>query len=488
MDTLIIESFFWTPHLETAGEIAITEVMSGKKVGFCFIYSDNPDLISRNPLDKFKTLIGVGCRTKIKNLEKILIQHGVEIIQESPLTSNVVEDIRNFVFNSPLNLDELRKYEYKGAKLGLSVVSSLISKLRCSEPDVTENAHLIQEYLLSSATVFEKTKSVLQKIRPQKIISFNGRFACCKPIFEAADQMDIQLQYHERGATFNRYEIFNKQPHDFAYIREEVKSFWEKADSSKEEIAHRFFQRKKQGDGIGWTSFVEQQQKGLVPQQVSKRKVVYFSSSDDEFAAIGDLIKHPIFSSQKHAIQNLISWVSNQQDCHLTIRVHPHISKKSLADITWWSSSNLKGRNVEVISPDSEVDSYALIDWADVVVSYGSTIGVEATYWGKPSIMIGDSTYSGFGCVYEPKSMMELYHLLEVEDLKPLPQVACLPYGFYSLSMGKVYKYYNPHDLFSGDFLGTPLTPYPKYLPYLYLRRLYHNFSSFKLQAKTKLV
>ncbi|OHY42056.1 hypothetical protein BCV63_10245 [Cylindrospermopsis raciborskii CS-508] len=41
MDTLIIESYFCTPHLETAGEIAITEVMSGKKVGFCFIYSDD---------------------------------------------------------------------------------------------------------------------------------------------------------------------------------------------------------------------------------------------------------------------------------------------------------------------------------------------------------------------------------------------------------------------------------------------------------------
>jgi hypothetical protein len=355
----------------------------------------------------------------------------------------------------------------------------LISRTRKSSPDIKKYSRLVRLYLHESALVFEKSKLTLERIKPQTIISFNGRFACCKPIFEAASQLGIEFQFHERGSTFEKYEIFERMPHDFDYIRQKIKEFWTTSQLSyeiKSQQAHDFFRLKRAGDGIGWSSFVDKQDRGLVPHGVQKQKIVYFSSSDDEFAAVGDFYKKRIFNDQINAINTLITWVSDKRDSTLVIRVHPHLQQKHQSDRDLWCS--LSGENVILIPPESPIDSYALIDWSDIVVTYGSTMGVEAAYWGKPSILLGKSLYSYFGCAYEPKSLDELFTLLNSKNLKELEQETCLPYGFYFMSYGKPYRYYRPETLFTGKFLSDKLTFYPEWLDTLY--ELTNHFRSKK--------
>ena len=462
MDILIIESFSWNPHIETAGEIAIIKTSEGLKTGFYFIDVDNPDDCRFTHINWFKKRFFIKKRKRIAQLQNILERFGVIFFSENPLFEGVTLEIDSFSQNFPTTLEKLKEYKYKNAELGLATVSSLITKTGALNPDPNQYLTLIKRYLYSSATVYERSLLLLSTCKPSKIISFNGRFACAKAIFEAAKHLHIDIEYHERGATQNQYEVFQKQPHDFNYIRHQIKRYWQLADVGKEEIAHNFYKRRRQGDGIGWKSFIQHQQKGLVPKPLVKyRQIVYCSSSDDEFAAVGDLVQNPLFQSQRDAIQFLINWVIKQDSCHLTIRVHPHLQQKSIIDRKWWNS--LEGKNVSVITSDSEVDSYALIESADIVLVYNSTIGVEATYWGKPSILLGDSLFSGLGCVYEPKCHTELSTLLGQHKLTTLPQERCLPYGYYFLCRGITYKYYKPEGLFSGTFLNQYLGPEPKY-------------------------
>jgi len=472
IDTLVIESYAHSVHLATAGEIAISESYQGKNVGFVFIHSNNPD----NPLlqsDFLRTLSyqlrGLSYKNIVVKLENKLSLFGVKVFKDNSLDKKIIEDAKEFAANYPNNLEELRKYSYKGADLGLATLSSLISQTRHSTPELQDHCKIVSSYLYESAIVFEKSRMIIEKVKPQKIISFNGRFACCKSIFESALQLGIEVQYHERGATFDRYETFEKPPHDFVYIREEINRYWNDPIYSLENkriLAHQYFQSKRKGEGIGWHSFVDKQQKGLVPKDISKRKIVYFSSSDDEFAAVSDFYRKGIFNNQSHAIDTLISWASKQHDSILVIRVHPHVQQKHPSDQAYWSS--LSGTNVSLITSDSPIDSYALIDWSDTIVTYGSTVGVEATYWGKPSIVLGDSLYSDLGCVYQPKSIDELFKLLNSHELTGFEREKCLPYGYYFMSFGKPYKYYRPYDLFRGKFLDQELTLYPKWVDKLY--------------------
>ena len=464
----------WYVHLATAGEIAISESILGKNVGFAFIHSKNPDrsLGPRSQLHNISIkLRGISNRNLIIKLEKELNKFDVKTVntQKSLLNKSILEDIKAFVENSPNNLDDLRKYYYKGANLGLGIVSSLISRTKNYSCDPKDYPELLNLYLESSAFVFETTNLIISNYKPKKIISFNGRFACAKAIFESALSLGIPVQYHERGATPDKYEIFDKQPHNLPYIREKTKIFWETSSLSlNEKIAEskKYFEGRRSGDGIGWMSFIDKQTRGMIPSDINGRKIVYFSSSDDEYAAVEkeylDSLRNPMFKDQRHAIQILINWVSNQEDSSLIIRVHPHLMKKSPEDRQWWNS--LSGKNVNLIPSESPIDSYALIDWSDVVVTYRSTTGIEATYWGKPSISVGPANYSGFGCVYEPESIQDLFHLLEKTDLQKLNQEACFIYGFYRMSFGIPYKYYQPETLFQGKFLNKDLSLYPEWV------------------------
>lgn len=462
IDTLILESFAWTPHIETAAEIAITKAREGERVGFVFLNTDNPDDLSRIVRRTRNKFLGFSYKNKLRRLYKLLGNHGVTILQSGRLSENTIREITAFAQNPPLNLEQLKEYHYKGAALGLASASSLISKTGISQPSLHEHQDLLRRYLHAAATSFEESLLILKEAKPQRIISFNGRFACAKGIFEAASQLSIQSFYHERGATFEKYSIHSKPVHDISYQRSEVKRHWDQADESRDTLGHQFFTLRREGHGIGWTSFTTQQTRDLVPENIQKRKIVYFSSSDDEIAAVGNLVKQPIFPNQQAAIRFLIDWTNKSPDTQLIIRVHPHLQKKSAIDLHWWLS--LEDRNVTIIPPASSIDSYALMDWSDIVLSYGSTAGIEAAYWGKPSILLGDSLYRGLNCVYEPILEDEITALLDQPALAALPKDNCLPYGCYFLSHGIKYTYYQPKTLFTGQICSTHLTTEPEWL------------------------
>lgn len=69
---------------------------------------------------------------------------------------------------------------------------------------------------------------------------------------------------------------------------------------------------------------------------------------------------------------------------------------------------------------------------ADKVISFGSTMGVEANYWGKPSILLSASEYYNLGVCYLPSSIEELCEMIKA-DLQPLAKEGALKYAFYLL-------------------------------------------------------
>jgi len=102
------------------------------------------------------------------------------------------------------------------------------------------------------------------------------------------------------------------------------------------------------------------------------------------------------------------------------------------------------------------MDTYALLKEASVVVTCGSTVGIESVFWGIPSICIGPSLYSKLGAVYLPQNHDELKEMILSKDLIAQPE-STIPYGYYFSSFGTDFKYYKPHSLFSGEFMGINL-------------------------------
>jgi hypothetical protein len=77
----------------------------------------------------------------------------------------------------------------------------------------------------------------------------------------------------------------------------------------------------------------------------------------------------------------------------VTVRVHPNEMKNNWTDLMKLNRY-LRGLNVTVIQPWNRISTYLLVERADLVVTWDSTIGLEASYMGKPVYVMNESFYS----------------------------------------------------------------------------------------------
>jgi hypothetical protein len=358
-----------------------------------------------------------------------------------------------------LDISSLIAYQYKNFALGRSVASTLMHHLEDPRPNIELNLSLINGMLESGIAVYEFAKQFLIQNQFDLIYVFNGRFIGPAAVQAAGKELGIPILYHERGSSKDKYYLEKFVPHDRERIGQKIKEVWKQAIHENMELAiaeaNSFFINNRSGKEYSWVSFIKNQQKNSLPVFNSERRIVsYFSSSDDEYEALRDLYRWEYWENQIDAVKHLINACQQMQNIDLYIRIHPNMSNKSAQELKRWT--DLSGVSVFVISPESEIDTYALIEASDVVTTAGSTVGIEAVYWGKPAIVLGPSTYDDLEAVYKPKNDQELINLLSIKNLAVRPESA-LPYGYYFKTFGHSFNFYEPFDLFNGRFMGEEL-------------------------------
>ncbi len=456
MKYLILETNALKPHLETAGELAFRLKDEGAAVFYSWLGSDLP--WSDWNLPWHLKFIGCSLDKRLNDFSDLLLDSDISILDKPNISDQVVIEISDWASSFTGGLDQLKNYKYKEKLLGMGVASSLISFYSDSLYPVQEKFPEVRMALFSAALVYERAFALISMSAPDYVVTFNGRFATAKPIVLAAQELKVKVIRHERGSTFERYETFTDAIHNYEYIKLRINDHWASTNKCDRGLnAKSFFERKRGGDGIGWHSFTEKQISGFVPAKKNGcRRVVYFSSSDDEYAAVTDVYKPGPWSNQLTAVNALIDLCNSIENIELVIRVHPHLSKKSKKEQERWRVFESSERLI-YIAPSNPVDSYSLLDSADVVVTYGSTIGIEAAYWGKPSVLLGPSSYRDTSSVFSPSSNDELLRLLLNIDLVVPDKDFCLKYGNYYLTYGSLFEYYRPSSLSDGLLKGKRL-------------------------------
>jgi hypothetical protein len=254
-------------------------------------------------------------------------------------------------------------------------------------------------------------------------------------------------------------------PVDIAYVEAEIRAYWEKAAANPErdEIGSRFFTARARGQVLNWYSFVTSQREGLLPKNWddAKTNLVIFNSSEDEFAAIGDEWRNPLYPTQRDGLRRILDSLQGwKENFHVYLRIHPNLRKVDNEDTR--AVLQLSAPFLTVIPPDSPISTYALIARADRVLSFGSTVGIEAVYWGTPSILAGNSLYRELGGTYNPGTHDEVMTLLTTE-LQPMDKTAALMFGHYYVTFGIPFKYYRPTSVTKGVFREHVL-PRPSFL------------------------
>lgn len=374
---------------------------------------------------------------------------------------NAAEQALRFEFE---NVDQLIAYRIDEFDIGYAALSSLVSVVRDPEPNLTEHGPLLKRFLESAWQTYRFTRRLLQSQQFDRVYTLNGRFAAMRAVLRACEAEGVDCFLHERGCNKDHYELFeNHLPHDITAINDTIGRLWNDADpQTRQSTGEAWFHDRVNRVETAWKSFVTGQEQGMLPEGFDRKKknVAIFCSSDDEFVAIGDHWRNELYPNQVTAIAQIAtSLLETQPDIHLWVRVHPNLIR--VENQRKRDMLGLSFPNVTIIAPEDKVDTYALMNAADITASFGSSVGIEAVFWGRPSVLLGP-------CLYQhlegPVRSMSHHHTIELlaSDLKPATKTGAYQYGFWFQTRGYPYQYYTAETLFEGKFKGALVYPKPK--------------------------
>ena len=458
----IIETWNHTPHLETGLEIALRYASRNIHVDYHHIGGSLEYVLAyiRDDLKLNRAIKLIKRNEKSKYIAFHIKPRKIRCDTKSL-------ELINRQLSSTQDVADLKRLEYKNHPYGRYLYSTLVEVTQESSPSIQANMSLIIKMAHSWLQAFLYTTKVCNKSGICRIIVFNGRFNCVGGIREACLEKKIPISYHERGGSLDRYSLYKFRPHDQIPRQRHMLKRWKIANIQNPNKAFQlgtsFYIRRLGGDGLSWFSF---NVKDTTPIELwlSKHKlqtnhyVVYFQSSDDEFAGIEDCRPEVGFSDQLRGVHDLAS-VLRDLGIRLCIRMHPNMKGKS-ADFQIWNNVSQK-LGLVLVDPEDSVDSYELARHAAAVVVYHSTIGAESLFLCKPVLCLGPSFYNQIITaipIASNKLEIENFFSNDSQVSKEEAHQQVVAYGYSSLTYGTPFRYVKVTGIFSAEFLGSNLS------------------------------
>lgn len=363
------------------------------------------------------------------------------------------------------SVEQLIEYRVDDFDIGYAALSSVVSICRDPEPDLAQHRSMLNRFLQSAWQVYHQTLDYIRENEVDRIYVYNGRFAGMRAVFRACEKKGVDCFLHERGCNGQHYELFkNHLPHHLPSIHAAIESSWKAAESNpqRQTIASQWHLDRFNRVEKAWHSFVKSQESGRLPENfdATRKNISIFCSSDDEFVAIGEEWRNDLYPNQVTAIARIAAdLLMVQPETHLYLRVHPNLT--DVDNMRKREMLALVYPNLTVIPPDAPIDSYELLKASDIVVSFGSSVGSEAMFWGKPSVLLGPCFYQSIGGLYRSRSHSETIELL-ASDLKPQDNLGALKYGFWFQTRGRPHQYFTSTGLFEGQFKNQTIYARPE--------------------------
>jgi hypothetical protein len=443
---LIIEPFYWTPHVETGLELA--EILSKQNI----VTYVGPDVLR---------CVTEGTARRLPRIQNSLTRkrHVSRYVSPKaraysrPEIASIerrleMPNARAFIDPTSPDLQALKFEEFD---VGMGVVSSLISLTRDVHFDRAQYGNLAVALGRDAMKLYRLTQELVRANDSDLVILFNGRVASARGIRRACEATGVRYIVHERGSSRDKYALFDcATPHQPAGIRRWVDDWWRLGDNP-DVAARAFLEKRRRNVATGWYSFTGKQNAGNFPPRDGRKRVTFFTSSDDELIAIGDeLPPDSPFCDQVQAVRK-IGQACREHGYEFVIRFHPN-TPPTQGDLL----SAAHEVSPVVIQPSSEVDTYALMDSSDIVVTQNSTVGIEAAATGKRAFYAGRNVFEGCQSVRRLKTDADISAAIEANhSVDPLD---ALRYANFFGQHGIRYRYYEPRGFLSGRYRGRDLS------------------------------
>lgn len=228
----------------------------------------------------------------------------------------------------------------------------------------------------------------------EEISISNGRSPIEAGVLFAARENAIPTKVLERGANTNEWFIWETSCHyspdwwrllnDVSFNDEIVaiaKNYWEKRLKGYDTLSNR-----------DWSKEFDS---GKLPKNLPNQFVTFFCTSEHESPALPEFeCSHLGYPDQQAAVHQLVK-TCGRLGVNLVIKRHPNslsfdgIDRESR---NWDWVKNLP--NVFYIGPKDRIDSYSLINKSKAVLTFRSSVGIEAVALGVPSRALGPAEWA----------------------------------------------------------------------------------------------
>jgi hypothetical protein len=337
--------------------------------------------------------------------------------------------------------NDLKHFTYRNVEVGNSILSLYYTVTRDLDMNhFKEFCAWAQPLINELCNLVDYAYKIVDEIKPDEIIIHNGRLFEDRFFYDIARATGTAFRAVEtvggHGEPYAKMSYPNALPHNIEKWNQLAVDTWNQSNETEEEkvkVGSSFFERRRKGELVADVRvYIADQRKGLLPKEFNpnQRNIAIFTSSQDEIVALGDDWSYDqLFPNQHEAIGYILH--HSTPDIHYYIRIHPNLKGILYKDHTDLYQYD-KLPNATVISPESQVSSYDLMDACEKVITFGSSVGLEACYWGKPSILLGHTGYELSGAAYHIKQLENLMPAIE-GDLPPKPKEAAIKFAYFVL-------------------------------------------------------
>jgi len=258
-----------------------------------------------------------------------------------------------------------------------------------------------------------------QNNRPDVVIIPNGTIQEAGVVYRIARHLRIPTVTYEFGDQRERMWLAQNAE----VMRQDTENMWKArqtrplTETQMERLQNLFQARQR---AALWENFArlwqgvpaqggEQARKAL---GLDKRPVVLLATN-----VLGDSLTlgRQVFSkSMEEWISRTVQYFSGRPDVQLVIRVHPGevlVHGTSMMQVVHQLLHRLP-EHIRLIGPKDKINTYDLMEVADLGLVYTTTVGMEMAMMGVPVIVSGQTHYRGHGFTYDPDSWVTYFKLL----------------------------------------------------------------------------
>jgi hypothetical protein len=281
-------------------------------------------------------------------------------------------------------------------------------------------AEVGRAWLRSTLVIWAAAHGYFATERPAGVVALSGLLPGDKALMAVAERYGVRCVFYEGGQKPGSIILRHNEP----ACRYEFAAEWAQwADvplSVAESARLDTFLRSRRSHGANMT-YVYSPPSSDDLQQV--RQSLGLTGDRPVLVAFTGLVvdsavfeAHDVFASQGQWLEALVTFAEGRPDLDLVIRVHPvertsvRFAGAEVVTVRDPAAEVIARRwpqlppNVRVVGSDDAISSYDLIQLARVVLTYISTVSIEAAAAGKPLLAAGRSHYRPVGLAWPVES------------------------------------------------------------------------------------